>query len=255
MPSRRARGSRRGWEPRSQPRDSLDPLRISSRMASRPASNALISRCVCSSKISRLLSSHSPARPCASLANSCARRATSPPCSAKSPRACAPVFGVISSATPAPTTAPNRNQPMYPPASRRSLLMVISLLPEAMDEYVDAPLEPRGHADDLAGAGQCAERRDDPAEAGRDDLDAVGDGADALELSTRLAREPAHVLGERQPLADQRSQLLLDDGQHRLGPLRHASQRPDRGDERHQQRKRRERKEHLDPERHGHQLY
>src|SRR5206468_4177820 len=253
MPSRRARGSRGGWGPRSQPRDSLDPRRISSLMASRPASNALMRRCVCSSKISRLLSSHSPARPCASLANSWARRATSPPCSVRSSRACAPVFGVISKATPAPITAPNRNQPMYPPASR-SLLMVVSLVPEAMDEHVNAPLETRRHADDLAGAGQAADRRDDPAEPCGDDLDPIRDGADPLELTTSLAREPAQVLDERQSLADHRSELLLDDGQHRLGPLRYASQRPDRGDERHQQRKRRQGEEHLDPEWHGPEL-
>src|SRR5438309_8133442 len=208
MPSRRARGSRRDWGPRSQPRDSLDPLRISSRMASRPASNALMRRCVCSSKISRLLSSHSPARPCASVANSCARRATPPPRSARSARACAPVFGVMRSATPAPSSAPNRNQPMYPPASLRSLLMVISLVPEAMDEHVDAPLEARRYADDLAGAGQAADGRDDPTEPGRDVLDPVGDRADPLELAARLARESAHVLGERQRLADERPELL-----------------------------------------------
>src|SRR5437867_6975259 len=222
-------------------------------MASRPASNALMRRCVCSSKISRLLSSHSPARPCASLANSWARRATSPPCSVRSSRACAPVFGVISKATPAPITAPNRNQPMYPPASR-SLLMVVSLVPEAMDEHVNAPLETRRHADDLAGAGQAADRRDDPAEPCGDDLDPIRDGADPLELTTSLAREPAQVLDERQSLADHRSELLLDDGQHRLGPLRYASQRPDRGDERHQQRKRRQGEEHLDPEWHEAEL-
>src|SRR5439155_663676 len=254
MPSRRARGSRRGWGPRSQPRDSLDPLRISSRMASRPASNALMRRCVCSSKISRLLSSHSPARPCASLANSCARRATSPPRSARSSRACAPVFGVIRSANPAPSTAPNKNHPMYPPASLRSLLMVISLMPEAMNEYVDALLETCRHADDLAGAGQAAERHDDPTEPGRDVLHPVRHGDDALELTPRLTREPAHVLGERQRLADQRPQLLLDDCQHRLGPLRHPPERPDRSDERQQQRKRRQREEHLDPEWHGLEL-
>src|SRR5215510_5325481 len=190
---------------RSQPRDSLDPRRISSRIASLPASNALMSRCVCSSKISRLLSSHSPARPCASLANSWARRPSSPPCSARSSRACAPVFGVIKSATPAPTTVPNRNEPRYPPASRRSLLMVISLVPEAMDEHVDASLESCRHADDPAGAGQAADRRDDPAEPGGDDFDSIGDGAHPLELTTRLARESAHVFGQRQPLADQRS--------------------------------------------------
>src|SRR5438445_4247031 len=211
MPSRRARGSRRGWGPRSQPRDSLDPLRISSRMASRPASNALMRRCVCSSKISRLLSSHSPARPCASLANSCARRATSPPRSARSSRAWAPVLGAIRSATPAPSTAPNKNHPMYPPASRRSLLMVISLMPEAMDKYVDALLEACRHHDDLAGAGQATERHDNATESGRDVLHPVGDGAEPLELTARLTREPPHVLSECQCLADQRPQLLLDD--------------------------------------------
>src|SRR5438445_5405027 len=223
-------------------------------MASRPASNALMRRCVCSSKISRLLSSHSPARPCASLASSCARRAPSPPRSARSSRACAPVFGVIRSANPAPSTAPNKNQPMYPPASLRSLLMVISLMPEAMNEYVDALLETCRHADDLAGAGQAAERHDDPTEPGRDVLHPVRHGADALELTPRLTREPPHVLGERQRLADQRPQLLLDDGQHRLGPLRHPPERPDRGDERQQQRKCRQGEEHLDPEWHGLEL-
>src|SRR6266850_912802 len=233
MPSRHAREARPGWGPRSQPRDSVEPLWISSRMASRPASKALMRRWVCSSKSSRLLSSHSPARPCASLA-----------------RACAPVFGVIRSATPAPSSAPNRNQPMYPPASLRSLLMVISLVPEAMSEHFDAPLEARRHADDLAGAGQTAERGDDPAEPRRDVLDPVGDGADPLELPARLARERAHVLGERQCLADERPELLLDDAQDRLGAPRHPPERPDRGDERHQQRKRRQREEHLGPERH-----
>src|SRR5215813_1582277 len=132
--------------------------------------------------------------------------------------------------------------------------MVISLMPEALDEYVDAPLEPRRHADDLAGAGQAADRRHDSAESGRDDLDPVGDGADALELATRLAREPAHVLGECQSLTDQRSELLLDDGQDRLRSLRHPFERPHCGDERHQQRKRRQGEEHLDPEGHGAEL-
>src|SRR5438876_3892966 len=224
MPSRRARGSRRGWGPRSQPRDSLDPLRISSRMASRPASNALMRRCVCSSKISRLLSSHSPARPCASLANSCARRATSPPRSARSSRACAPVFGVNKIAAAAPSTAPNRNQPMYPPASLRSLLMVVSLVPEAMDEHVDTLLEARRHADDLAGTGQRAQRPDEPAEPDRDVFDPLGDSAEALELPARLARERPYVFRQRHRLADEGPELLLDDRQDRLGALCHPSE-------------------------------
>src|SRR5881296_550878 len=254
MPSRRARGSRRGWGPRSQPRDSVDPLRISSRMASRPASNALMRRCVCSSKISRLLSSHSPARPCASLANSCARRATSPPRSARSSRACAPVFGVNKMAPAAPSTAPNRNQPMYPPASLRSSLMVVSLVPETMDEHVEALLEPGRHADDLPRASQAAQRPDEPAEPGGDVVDAVGNGADALELPACLAGERPHVLGECQRLADERPELLLDDRQDRLGALGHPAKRPDRRHERQQQGKGRQRQEQLDPERHGPEL-
>src|SRR5256712_1005785 len=223
-------------------------------MASRPASNAFMRRCVCSSKSSRLLSSHSPARPCASLAKSCARRATSPPRSARSSRAWAPVLGVNKIAMPAPSTAPNRNQPMYPPASLRSLLMVVSLVPEAMDEHVDTLLEARCYADDLAGTGQGAQGRYEPAESDRDVFVRLGAGAEALELPARLARERPHVLGERHRLADEGPELLLDDRQDRLGALRHPSERPDRCDQRQQQRKGRHREEHLGPEWHGVEL-
>ena len=133
--------------------------------------------------------------------------------------------------------------------------MMISLMPETVDEDVDAPLETRGHSDDLAGAGQASDRRDDAAEPGRDDLDPIGDRADSLELVTSLARESTHVLGERECLTDQRAELLLHDGQDCFGSLCHASEGPDRGHQRHQQGKRRQRKEHLDPEGHGRQLY
>src|SRR6516162_6470577 len=77
--------------------------------------------------------------------------------------------------------------------------MMISLMPETVDEDVDAPLETRGHSDDLAGAGQASDRRDDAAEPGCDDLDPVGDRAHSLELVTGLARESTHVLGEPRP--------------------------------------------------------
>src|SRR5688572_24599533 len=87
LPARRDRAAR------AQTRGGVVPLRISSRMASLPASKAPMRRCVCSSNSSRLLSSHSPARPCASLAISCALRATSPPRSAMSSRVSRPAFG------------------------------------------------------------------------------------------------------------------------------------------------------------------
>lgn len=90
--------------------------------------------------------------------------------------------------------------------------MMISLVPETMDEDVDAPLETRRHADDLAGTGQASDRHDDTAEPGRDDLDPVGDCAHSLELVTGLARESAHVLGQRERLPDQWAELLLHDG-------------------------------------------
>src|SRR5213594_2519199 len=118
--------------------------------------------------------------------------------------------------------------------------MVISLVPETMDEHVEALLEPGRHADDLPRASQAAQRPDEPAEPGGDVVDAVGNGADALEL-------PACLAGER-------PELLLDDRQDRLGALGHPAERPDRRHERQQKGKGRQRQEQPDPERHGPEL-
>src|SRR5438094_1543209 len=223
-------------------------------MASRPASNALMSRWVCSSKSSRLLSSNSPAWPCAWLAKSCARFATSPPRSSSSSRAWAPVFGVSNSAAAAPSAAPNKNQPMYPAASPRSSLMVVSSMPQAVDEHVDTLLETRRDADDLAGPRQPAQRPHESTEPLGDLVDTIGDGAHPLELTAGLARERAHVLGEGVGLADQRPQLLLDARQDGLGAQGDPAHRQDRRHQRQHEDQRRDREGYQGPIGHGPEL-
>ena len=89
--------------------------------ASRPCRprRRVMRRCVCSSNSSRLLSSHSPARPWASVATSCARRANSPPCSARSSRVSRPGAGRQQQRGRRPDHArPGRTSPGSPP--RRS---------------------------------------------------------------------------------------------------------------------------------------
>src|SRR6476646_4802273 len=165
-------------------------------MASLPASNAVIRRCVCSSNSSRLLSSHSPARPWASVAIVCARRAHSPLLSIS--RVSRPVLGATSSAAAAPMIPPRKNQPRYPAASFRSLAMtVVSFVAsQATHEHVHAPSKPGGQADDLTRAGETAQRDDHAAQAGGRALHVLGHLADALDLAPRLAREVAQLVGE-----------------------------------------------------------
>src|SRR5882672_3057367 len=194
---------------RPQPRGGVLPLRISSRIASLPASKALMSRCVCSSNTSRLLSSQSPARPCASLAISCARRANSPPRSSSWSRISRPALGASSSAEAAPMIPPRKNQPRYPAASFRSLAMVISLLlRKPGDEDVEALLESGCDADELAGAREPGQSGDDTAHAVGHRIHTFRHLAHALDLLTRLAREHPDVLREGVDLADERPQLL-----------------------------------------------
>src|SRR5438132_7567817 len=156
-----------------------------------------MSRCVCSSNTSRLLSSQSPARPCASFANSWARFASWSGSSR-------PVLGASSSAEAAPMIPPRKNQPRYPAASFRSLAMVISLvLRKPGHEDVESLLEPDRHPDELAGARE-------PGQPGHGATHAVDHGVHAfrhlahpLDLLLRLAGERSHVLRHRVHLADQ----------------------------------------------------
>ena len=90
-------------------------------------------------------------------------------------------------------------------------------MPEPLNEHVETLLEPGRHAHDLSRAGQPAQRPDDPTDRGRDVVDPVGDGPDAIELAARVAGEGPYVLRERHRLADDRPKLLLDDRQDRLG--------------------------------------
>src|SRR5947209_3871006 len=217
-PRRTASRAPRGSAARAQARGGVDPLRISSRIASLPASKAFRRRCVCSSKSSRLLSSHSPARPCASAASPCAFFATSPLRWVRSWRVSSPVLGASKRAAAAPSAAPKRNQPMYAPPSPLWSLMVISLfLSEALNEHPQALLEPHCHADELPGARQAAQHPHEPREPIGHALDLVGHRADALELAARLADEPADVLGQRVGLAHEGPELLCDRRQHALG--------------------------------------
>src|SRR6267378_4105013 len=217
MPCRVAPPAPRDSEARPQPRGGVLPLRISSFIASLPASKAVMSRCVCSSNTSRLLSSQSPARPCASVAIACARRANSPPRSSSWSRISRPALGASSSAEAAPMIPPRKNQPRYPAASFRSFAMVISLvLRKPGHEDVESLLESGRHPDELAGARE-------PGEPGHGAAHPVGHGvhpfrhlAHPLDLLLGFAGERSHVLRQRVHLADERPQLLLDDGQHRL---------------------------------------
>src|SRR5215510_6005186 len=164
-------------------------------MASRPASKADINRCVCSSKSSRLLSIHSPARPCASLANSWARRANSLPRSASISRVSRPVRGATSRAVAAPITLPRRNQPRYPAASFRSSAMVASFVPaQPVHEDVDAPAKARHQCEGLARAGEPGQpaRQSTHALGGR--LHVLGHLANTLDLAPGLAGEIADVV-------------------------------------------------------------
>src|SRR5688500_9821469 len=181
-------------------------------MASLPASNAVIRRCVCSSNSSRLLSNHSPARPCASVAISCARRATSLLRSASSSRVSRPVFGAMRSAAAAPSMPPRKNQPRYPAASFLSLAMVISLLRgHPLQEHVEPPLQPGRQPAQLPGAGETRQPGCHPRDAVGGGIHALRHFADALDLLTRLTRQQANVFRERMGLADQRPQFLLGD--------------------------------------------
>src|SRR5947208_14664608 len=197
-------------EARPQPRGGVLPLRISSFIASLPASKAVMSRCVCSSNTSRLLSSQSPARPCASFANSWARFANWS-------RISRPALGAIRSAEAAPMIPPRKNQPRYPAASFRSLAMVISLvLRKPGHEDVESLLESDRHPDELAGARE-------PGQPGHGPAHAVGHGvhvfrhlAHALDLLLRLAAERSHVLPQRVHLSVQRPRLTRYDVLHRL---------------------------------------
>src|SRR4030095_11799345 len=96
--------------------------------------------------------------------------------------------------------------------------MVVSLMPEPLNEHVEPLLEPGCHAQDLSRAGQAAQRPDDPTDRTRDVVDPVGDGPDAIELAARVTGEGPHVLGERHRLADDRPELLLADRPDRLRP-------------------------------------
>src|SRR5437867_465519 len=155
-------------------------------MASLPASNALIRRWVCSSNSSRLLSSHSPARPCASPANSCARRASSSLFSLRKSRVSCPVRGAIRRAPAAPSAAPNKNQPKYP-ESPRSLVMLISLSPaETLDEDIEPLLDADRQADQLPGPRDAADRGDDTGDTVDDVVDPLGHRLDALHLAVRF---------------------------------------------------------------------
>src|SRR5262245_23458790 len=187
-------------------------------MASRPASNAYITRCVCSSNSSRLLSIHSPARPWASLANSWARRANSLPRSASISRVSRPVRGASSRAVAAPITPPRKNQPRYPAASFRSSAMVASFVPaQPVHEHVDAPTKARHQREGLTRTGQPGQPARQSTHALGSRLHVLGHLADPLDLPPGLAGEVANVLGEAVDLPDQGTELLLDDLQHRGG--------------------------------------
>src|SRR5262249_5092657 len=93
-----------------------------------------------------------------------------------------------------------------------SLLMVVSLS-EPLNEHIDPLLEPDRHAHDLARASQAAQRPDDATDRAGDVVDSIGDGPDALQLAARIAGQGPHILGERDRLADDRPELLLDDRQ------------------------------------------
>src|SRR5919108_46055 len=120
-------------------------------------------------------------------------------------------------------TPPRKTHPRSPAASSRSSAMMISLLlREPGHEDVEALLESGRHADELTGACESGQPVDGAAHAVGDSIHPFGHDAHALDLVLRLARERPHVFRERMRLADERSQLLLDDGQHRLG----AADRP-----------------------------
>src|SRR5438093_889941 len=219
--------------------------------ASCDSSRSFRPRCWCS----RPLSSHSPARPCASAASPCAFFATSPLRWVRSSRVSSPVVGASKRAAAAPSAAPKRNQPMYAPPSPLWSLMVISLfLSEALNEHPQALLEPHRHADQLPGARQAAQHPHEPREPIGHALDLVGHRADALELAARLADEPADVLGQRVGLAHKGPELLCDDRQHALGALSDPPEGEGGRHGRHERQHQRdggEDQERLGPEGHG----
>src|SRR4030095_13908184 len=104
--------------------------------------------------------------------------------------------------------------------------MVVSLMPEPLNEHVETLLEPGRHTHDLSRAGQRAQRPDDPTDRAGDVVDPVGDAPAAIELAAGVAAEGPYVLCERYRLADDRPKLLLDDRQDRLGALRHPPAGP-----------------------------
>src|SRR5262250_405446 len=225
MPCRVAPPAPRDSGARPQARGGALPLRISSRIASLPASKALMSRWVCSSKTSRLLSSQLPARSCASVAMTCARRANSLLCSRSWSRISRPVLGASRSAEAAPMRPPRKNQPRYPAASLRSSAMMVSLvLREPGHEDVETLLESRRDADELSGAREPRQAVDGATHALRHGIHAIGHLADALDLVLGFTRELPHVVGERVGLAHERSQLLFDDREHALSTPHHPPQ-------------------------------
>src|SRR3990170_139097 len=225
-------------------------LPISSRIASLPASNADISRWLCSSKSSRPFSKSSPAWTWASLAYSWARLAKSPPFSRSSSRASCPVLGVRSSAAAAPSRAPMKNHPRYPAASplevRSSLIghppgfVLLVSADQLLDEDVQSLLDSRRGPDELADPREPPHESRHPADepdhlgdAGCNLIHPADDGARPLHFLCRVLRQAAELFGQGLELARRRADLALQQHEHGFGPERHSLQGEQRGHQHH----------------------
>ena len=223
----------RGWGARPQPRGVAGPLRISSRMASRPASKAVISRCVCSSnRLAALVhpfAARAPGRRSANVLGAPGELvATLGQHLARLRGPCAEP-GAAPSAPP--TTPPRKRPAQVSAASFRSSAMVASFdsrshpAPRTRRRRGECPPPdrrpgPRGRAPPARPPAGSRRRRP---------LCTCSVTSPIRSTSRRVSRvRSREVVGEAVDLSDERAKLLLDDLEHRGGVPERRAGREDR---------------------------
>src|SRR5262249_45123192 len=110
-----------------------------------------------------------------------------------------------------------------------SFSLSVCIVPaEPMEEHLEAGLDAGRDADQLAGTRQPGHGRQHAADPFDGVLSTIGEAADPLHLSSRFLAEATELVNEPTHLADERTELTLENGEHAVGALGRPAQRDDR---------------------------